>query len=194
MADTDFPLLVFSRSRFLLIAQDDSEAVANSEFLIQRDKRNGWYLSSSACRRRWKKRRLTLQDNPFGLLPEQVLVLETIGTIDNFVRAVEKIPGLEWLAEYELDDIAPEHGFEDEEKADKHLKGQLFLVLTEQQALSQLQGLFDLWRSDRNAAFPYGLAPLRHAFRYLHTIRPWDVEDRIRETGILEGLAGSHRA
>ena len=133
-----------------------------------------------------EKRRFTLQDNPFGLLPEQVLVLETIGTIDNFVRAVEKIPGLEWLAEYELDDIAPEHGFEDEEKADKHLKGQLFLVLTEQQALSQLQGLFDLWRSDRNAAFPYGLAPLRYAFRYLHTIRPWDVEDRIRETGILE--------
>ena len=133
-----------------------------------------------------EKRRLALQDNPLGLLPEQVLVLETIGSIDNFIRAVEQIPGLEWLAEYELDDITPEYGFEDEKNPDKQLKGQLFLVMTEQQALSQLRSLFDGWEKNRDAPFPRGLAPLKHAFRYLHTIRPWDVEDRIRDTGILE--------
>ena len=133
-----------------------------------------------------ENRRLELQDNPLGLVPEQVLVLETIGTVDNFVRAVENISGLEWLAEYELDDIAPAHGFEDEEKPDKHLKGQIFLVLTEQQALNQLQSLFRRWQTDSNIPFPEDLAPLRQAFRYLHTIRPWDVEDRIRETGVLE--------
>ena len=127
-----------------------------------------------------------MQDNPLGLLPEQALVLETIGSIENFIRAVEKISGLEWLAEYELEDIAPQYGFEDEESPDKQLKGQLFLVMTEQQALSQLQSLFERWRRDRDVAFPSGLAPLRQAFLYLHTIRPWDVEDRIRETGILE--------
>ena len=62
-----------------------------------------------------EKRRIALQDNPLGLLPEQALVLETIGSIENFIRAVEKISGLEWLAEYELEDIAPQYGFEDEE-------------------------------------------------------------------------------
>ena len=133
-----------------------------------------------------ESRRLALQENPLGLVPEQVLVLETIGAVDNFVRAVESISGLEWLAEYELDDIAPRHGFEDEEKPDKNLQGQLFLVFTEQQALNQLQSLFQRWQADSNVPFPDDLAPLRQAFRYLHTIRPWDVEDRIRETGILE--------
>ena len=85
-----------------------------------------------------EKRRLELQDNPLGLVPEQVLVLETIGTVENFIRAVERVPGLEWLAEYELDDIIPAHGFEDETNPDKHLQGRLFLVMTEQHALRQL--------------------------------------------------------
>ena len=133
-----------------------------------------------------EKRRLELQDNPLGLVPEQVLVLETIGTVENFIRAVERVPGLEWLTEYELDDIIPAHGFEDETNPDKHLRGRLFLVMTEQQALRQLQSLFELWSERHDMAFPYGLAPLRQAFRYLHTIRPWDVKDRIRETGVLE--------
>ena len=133
-----------------------------------------------------EKRRLELQNNPLGLVPEQVLVLETIGTVENFIRAVERVPGLEWLAEYELDDIIPAYGFEDGTNPDKHLQGRLFLVMTEQHALSQLQSLFEQWRERHDMAFPYGLAPLRQAFRYLHTIRPWDVEDRIRETGVLE--------
>ena len=133
-----------------------------------------------------EKRRIELQDSSVGLVPEQVLVLETIGTVGNFIRAVDKIPGLEWLAEYEIEDIIPAHGFEDETNPDRNLRGQLFLVMTEQQALRQLQGLFELWREDHDTAFPHGLAPFRQAFRYLHTIRPWDIEDRIRETGVLE--------
>ena len=36
-----------------------------------------------------ENRRLELQDNPHGLVPEQVLVIETIGTVENFIRAVE---------------------------------------------------------------------------------------------------------
>ena len=133
-----------------------------------------------------EKRRLQLQDSSVGLVPEQVLVLETIGTVDNFIRAVDNTPGLEWLAEYEMEDIIPAHGFEDATNPGKHLRGQLFLVMTDQQALHQLQSLFELWREGHDTAFPYGLAPLRRAFQYLHTIRPWDVEDRIRETGLLE--------
>ena len=75
-------------------------------------------------------------------MPEQVLVIETVGSIRGFVRAVKKIDGLEWLAEYELDDLPPAHGFEDRSKPDMQLKGQLFLVMTDQQALDQLQSLF----------------------------------------------------
>ena len=185
MADTDFPLLVFPDP----VAADRARRFGGGGKVRRPDpatQAQRLVPQFQRLQQAMEQRRLALQDNPLGLLPEQVLVLETIGTIDSFVRAVEKIPGLEWLAEYEVDDIAPAYGFEDQENPAKDLKGQLFLVMTEQQALSQLQNLFKLWRRDRDAALPSGLAPLKQAFRYLHTIRPWDVEDRVRETGILE--------
>ena len=185
MADTDFPLLVFPdpvrADRARRFGGGGSVRFPNPERQANRLAPQFQRLQEAM-----ENRRLELQDNPLGLVPEQVLVLETIGTVDNFIRAVENIPGLEWLAEYELDDIIPAHGFEDETNRDKHLRGRLFLVMSEQRALRQLQSLFELWRESHDTAFPYGLAPLRQAFRYLYTIRPWDVEDRIRETGVLE--------
>ena len=185
MADTHYPLLVFPDP----VPADRAKRTSGGGRLRGPDAAVQAHRLVPQFRRlqeAMEKRHIALQDNPLGLLPEQALVLETIGSIENFIRAVEKISGLEWLAEYELEDIAPQYGFEDEESPDKQLKGRLFLVMTEQQALSQLQSLFERWRRDRDVAFPSGLAPLRHAFLYLRTIRPWDVEDRIRETGILE--------
>src|ERR1700722_16464261 len=44
-------------------------------------------------------RRLTLQQVAPTENPELVLVLETIGAVDNFAKAVAKVPGLEWLIE-----------------------------------------------------------------------------------------------
>ena len=49
-----------------------------------------------------------------------------------------------------------------------------------------MQNFFTQWRENPDADFPYGLAKLKNAFAHLHTIRPWDAEDRIRETGILD--------
>ena len=132
------------------------------------------------------ERRLALQDSRLGIVPEQVLVIETVGSISRFVRAVKKIDGLEWLAEYELDDLPPAHGFEDRSKPDKQLKGQLFLVLTDQRALDQLQSLFSRWQADPGITFPSGLAPWKHAFALLHRIRRWNAKDRFLGTGILE--------
>ncbi|HOZ46554.1 MAG TPA: S8 family peptidase [Candidatus Hydrogenedentes bacterium] len=132
------------------------------------------------------RQRLVLQGNSLGIQPEQVLVLETVGPIQDFVKAVKKVEGLEWLAEFELDDIEPEYGFENEEDAEKPLKGQLFLVMTDQRALQEMQNLFSNWQQDSDMIFPRGLTPLKHAFEHLHTIRPWDAQDRIRETGIFE--------
>ena len=132
------------------------------------------------------RQRIALQNNPLGLQPEQVLVLEIVGSIKDFIRAVEKIRGLEWLGEYEIDGITPDHGFEDETDPDKKIKGQLFVVMTDQLALAQLRRLFEGWKRDPNARFQQGLARLKEVFQHLHTIRPWNVQDRIRESGILE--------
>ena len=132
------------------------------------------------------RRRLLLQENAVGIQPEQVLVLETVGSIDSFVNAIRRIDGLEWLGEFERRDIEPEHGFEDESNATRLLDGQLFLIMTNQRALAEMQSLFNTWRREPSTPFPYGLARLRDAFRYLQNIRPWNAEDRIRETGLLE--------
>ena len=131
-------------------------------------------------------RRAVLQNNTLGLQPEQVLVLETVGSIEDFIKAVKRIEGLEWLGEFEREDIAPGDGFEDESDPQKLLRGQLFLIMTDQRALQEMRSLFNRWRDDSDMTFPYGLAKLRDAFRHLRNIRPWNAEDRIRETGILD--------
>ncbi len=156
-----------------------------------------------------EQKRVSLQDNPLGIEPEQVLVLETYGSIADFVNAVRRIEGLEWLGEFEQSDMAPEYGFArestttreseqatlnilteldlaDEAGEEKPLNGQLFLVMTNQRALQELQRLFERWQNDRQTKFPYGLAKFRDAFVHLREIRPWGVEDRLRETGLLE--------
>ena len=185
MAETDYPLLVFPEPTH---AERAKRGGGGGKVRIPDASRQAERLSPQFQRLQeaMEQKRLALQDNPLGLQPEQVLVLETIGSIKNFIRAVEKVRGLEWLAEYELDDISPDHGFEDEKRPDKQLKGQLFLVMTDQRALRELHSLFKKWQKNRNTKFARGLAPWKHAFEYLHTIRPWDAEDRIRETGVLE--------
>lgn len=130
------------------------------------------------------RQRLYVQSNPIGLQPEQVLVLDVVGSVENFADAVKKVPGLEWLGDVENDDVAPSHGFEDEQHPDKRLRGQVFLVMTDQQALQQLQSLFTDWTRNPNAKFPLGLAPLKSAFVHLSAIRPWDARDRIQDTGL----------
>ena len=133
-----------------------------------------------------ERQRLSLQDNPLGLQPEQVLVLETVGSVEDFYRAIRYVEGLEWLGEGELDDISPNHGFENSNNPDSDLRGQLFLLMTDQRALQELRGLFAQWQDDPNQSFRRGLAPLKTAFEHLYDIRPWSAEDRIRETGIMD--------
>ena len=71
---------------------------------------------------------IALQDNPFGIRPEQVLVLETVGSIEALITAANKI-GLTWLGEAERGPFSPEYGFEDPKDPQKELRGQLFLVM-----------------------------------------------------------------
>ena len=132
------------------------------------------------------RRSIALQDNPLGIQPEMVLVIETVGSVSRFINAVGKVDGLEWLGEYELEDIHPEYGFEHESDPSKLLKGQLFVVMTDQEALRQLSRLFKRWKNNPDRSFPRGLTPFKRVFQHLYNIRPWGAEDRIKETGILE--------
>lgn len=131
-------------------------------------------------------RRVELQQTTAGVDPEQVLVIETIGNIENFANAVKRIEGLEWMGEIETDEIAPDTDFYDESNRNKDLTGRLYLIMTNQQALSQMLSLWDHYQRDQNMTFAHGLTKFRDVFLYLKDIRRWGVQDRIEETGVLD--------
>jgi len=124
-------------------------------------------------------RRLTLQQIAPTENPELVLVIETIGSVDNFAKAVARVPGLEWLVEADEDGIAPDADFYDEKTPEKVLSGRLFMLATNRQALDELLSLWNRYQTDPTATFARGLAPFRHVLAQLKEIRPWGVSDRV---------------
>jgi len=192
-------------------------------------------------------------DTEAGIEPEYVLVMETIGKIEDFARAVRAIHGLEWLAEIDTDEIEPDEDFylkpkigkrifykeieeidtkqssqiwnvlEQEAFIDKNgyfteknieafislipdelrkfeqqiidvlknaarpsevISGRLFLSMSNRQAMEQILRLWKQWDSRRR--LPHGYQKWSEVFLNLKKLRPWDVIDRLRETGVLE--------
>ena len=150
--------------------------------------RQGQRLSPmfTQLRTEFDARRVELQQTAAGADPEQVLVLETVGGVENFANAVKRIAGLEWMAELETDEIAPDEDFYDEQNADKELSGRLYLVMTNQRALDEMLSLWQRYQADPNMAFERGLTKFRDVFPRLKNIRRWGVQDRIEETGVLD--------
>ena len=120
-----------------------------------------------------------------GTEPEKVLVLETVGTIDDFMNAVRRIAGMEWMAELE-EEIIPDDDFFVPEHHDKKIGGRLFLVMTNGTALSEFLRLWRAYQRNPEATFAYGFGKWRSLFKQLRVVRLWNIEDRLRETGLLE--------
>ena len=131
-------------------------------------------------------RRVESQQNTAGIDPEQVLVIETVGSVDDFANAVKRIEGLEWMGELENEDIAPDEDFYDESNPDKALSGRLYLVMTNRRALDEMLSLWRRYQADSGMQFVRGLTKFRDVFLHLRSIRRWDVQDRLLETGLLE--------
>lgn len=127
----------------------------------------------------FEARRVTLQQVAPTENPELVLVLETIGAVDDFSKAVSRIPGMEWLVEWDEDDIPPDDDFYFEKKPGKLLSGRVFMLASNRQALDQLLSLWNHYQADPAAKFDRGLAPFRHVFAQLRDVRPWSVADRL---------------
>ncbi len=126
-----------------------------------------------------------IQQTAAGVDPEQVLVIETIGSVGNFINAVKKIPDLEWLSEIEVDDIEPDEDFYNEEDREKLLKGRIYLIMSNQKALRKMLSLWRRYQKDERVVFERGQAKFKEVFKWLRNIRRWDVEDRLDETGLL---------
>ena len=134
-------------------------------------------------------RRVRLQAESHDLVPEDVVVLETVGSVENFIRTVEKIPGLEWLAEIDETEITPDDDFYEvtgkgKPLLDKTLKGRLFMLFTNQDALRQVVSMWTEWQKNRR--LPRGHGAWKMVFDRLRDVRLWGVKDRLHETGILD--------
>lgn len=135
----------------------------------------------------FQARRMELQQTPTGAIPEQVLVLETIGSVQHFFGAVRRIRGMEWFGEVDTGEIEPDIDFYRESNR-QHLpvSGRAYLLMTNQDAMAQLLALWNRYKVDAGVSFEHGLKSWKNVFKSLKTIRPWDVEERLRTTGILE--------
>lgn len=126
-----------------------------------------------------------LRSDPSSLAPDRVIVFEIAGTITDFLKAVARIEGLEFMAEYESDFAADEHfavkddrkGRVGEDRADKPVPGRFYLAMPDVRALEELLSLWERW--DNGNPLGQGFAPFTHLFKQLHALRPWGPQDRI---------------
>ncbi len=124
-----------------------------------------------------------------GLEPETVLVIEIAGRVEDFKRAVDHTDGLEWLGEWDIEDIEPDEDFFEEnnqgegERTDKPLQGRLFLSLSNETGLIALLNLWKLW--ERGETLPPGKTKWRDVFAHTRKIRRWGTKETLRETGMI---------
>lgn len=127
-----------------------------------------------------------LHASAIGLAPDQVLVFEIIGSVEDFFKSVRKIEGMEWLAEWTEEDAQPDEFFFDDKDPGKALPRRLFFVAANQTAMDQLLRLWQSWQKQPTEKFPHGLAKWKSVFQQLRSIRRWGARDRLLETGALE--------
>jgi len=130
-----------------------------------------------------------------GQIPEMILVFEIIGNIQEFFGAIKKTPGMEYLGEQQQEMVEPDEYFylvdKEGEQTMKLLEKRIFLSLTNNQAINELQ---KYWREyQNNNDLPRGAGKYKNLFEQLKDIRPYSVQDRIRDTGLTEYLTDLKR-
>lgn len=130
-----------------------------------------------------------LHISPEGIEPEQVIVFEVAGAVvDRLSWAAEAIEGLEWLSEYDLEDMEPDNDFkwDAEDEEDGAIKQRLYAVMSNQRAMQTLINAWDDWAAHPDARAKKRFGPFKSLFRYLKDVRKWGVKDRLEEGRIIE--------
>lgn len=129
-----------------------------------------------------EERRAEVAESALGVRPEKVLVLETVGPIEQFAGAVRRA-GLEWLFEWDEDGIEPDDDFFNLKDPNKPLGGRLFLTMADSAALDQFLGLWRSWQ--RGEKLAWGFGKWTSLFSQLKDVRYWAANDRL-STGIID--------
>ena len=130
---------------------------------------------------------MRLRTEASDLVPEEVLVLETVGKVNDFIRAVERVQGMELLAEIDVEDIPPDDDFfatasDGKTRLDRSLQGRAFLVFTNKDALNLMMSFWETLQSKNR--LPRNMTKWEDCLRQLHEIRRWGIQDRLLETGV----------
>lgn len=130
-----------------------------------------------------------------GVDPEQVIVLETIGSVADFQNVVKKIPGMEWLGDFDADVVAGDPGFLADGADPSLQKARLFVLASNRTAYNEILNLWNQWQRAANDKLARGYGGLAKAFEYLNDVRAWGPQDRILATGVVaswrRGLASN---
>lgn len=111
--------------------------------------------------------------------PELVVVFETVGSVEKFLGAVKRTPGLEWLLESDEVDLEPDADFFDIHEHEKPLTGRVFLLGSNQQALTEVISLWNRYQADPQVKLEHGLGSWKDVFKHLRDVRFWGMQDRI---------------
>lgn len=127
----------------------------------------------------------TVQATTAGIDPEQVIVLETVGTVEDFQTVVRHLPGLEWLGDFDVEVTTPDPGFLQDGTPAAAVRGHLFVIVGNQAAYRQLLQQWNAWTTSPDGRLARGFGKLAPVFEQLHDVRVWSPQDRVR-TGIIE--------
>ena len=129
--------------------------------------------------------RVAATDEPAAHESELVLVLEVAGDLSEFVNAMRKISGLEFLAEELEDQVSPdEFAAIDSHGRPRRYTRDVFLVASDATAWERMLSLWS--RFKRGESFDRGYAPFRQLFERLKALRRWDDRDRLELSGAAE--------
>ena len=113
-------------------------------------------------------------------------MLEVAGDVADFARAMQRIPGLEFLGEQALEQLDPDEDFAgvDQEGRRRRYARQLFLVASDARAWREVLSLWEQWKNGQE--LPRGLTPFRDLFAQLRELREWNDGDRLERGGAAE--------
>jgi hypothetical protein len=180
MKNNDYPILVFpkkeevERTKRKVVPQKPHYPTANkiAQYIEPKLSKLQEALDS----------RMHIQNGAEGLNPEDVLVLETAGRVDDFYKAVKRVEGLEWLIEEDIEGEPDEDFYVTDiegNRIEKELSSRLYLVSTNSEALNWLVTHFKEFANEPDAKAKRGYGKFKEVFQQLRDVRFWDYRDRL---------------
>lgn len=184
---TSLPLLVFPQAKAIVPPKGNGFPSSQPHVPAHGKQVARLGAQLTALQQEFDRYKASVSGSVTGFEPETVLVIEIAGSVNEFRQAVEAI-GLEWLGEWDVDDIPPDEDFFERntkgERTNKAVKGRMFLSLGNEAGMRELLSLWEKWRD--NKTLPTGKTKWRDVFNQIVQIRRWGIEEALRETGMLD--------